>query len=45
MAVLGGLMFYHRCFLFLSLRDLQAHLVNRRETLPHDHWSLSGCAL
>jgi len=39
MAVLYGLMFfYHRCFLFLSPQDLQAHLADRRETLPHDHY-------
>ena len=32
-----GLMFYCRCFLFVSPRDLRAPSADRRETLPHDH--------
>jgi len=45
-----GLMFYYRCFfklinLFPSPRDLWAPSADRRETLPHDLSSVSGCAL
>ena len=31
-----GLMFYCRCFFFLSPRDLRASSADRRKTLPHD---------
>ena len=31
-----GLMFYCRCFLFVSPRDLRAASADRRKTLPHD---------
>ena len=34
--VLGGLMFYRRCFLFFSPCDLRGSSANRHETLPHD---------